>query len=308
VTASPSLSGLRVVQTRAELALALHDLRRERRTLAFVPTMGYLHEGHLTLIDRGRALADSVVLSIFVNPLQFGPQEDLDRYPRSLERDLALAEARGAALAFVPSVEEMYPEGPPRVRVHPGAAGDRLCGASRPGHFEGVLTVVARLFGLIRPEVAIFGRKDAQQAALIRRMVRDLELGVAVDVAPLVRETDGLALSSRNAYLTPEERAVAPRLQAALEAGDAAFRRGVREPASLVAEVRRSLADTPAFRFEYAEVVEMETLETPSAACAGHLLLVAAHLGPTRLIDNRVLGEAGLDLWLPSEPSGSEPL
>jgi pantoate--beta-alanine ligase len=292
--AAVGASSLGVVRSRGELARALAEIRGRGETLGLVPTMGYLHPGHLSLLDRARSLADRTALSIFVNPLQFAPGEDLDRYPRDEARDLALAGERGAHLAFAPSVEEMYPHGTPFVRVDPGPLGDRLCGLHRPGHFEGVLTVVARLFGLFRPDVAVFGRKDFQQAVLVRRMVQDLELGVQVEVAPLMREADGLAMSSRNAYLSPEERRAAPALFQGLQAAEAAFRAGDRAGESLADRVRTRLREEPHFRLEYVEVVDPETLESRAGAGEavrdGDVLAVAAWLGATRLIDNRVLG------------------
>lgn len=299
---------LPVAASRGQLQAELDRLRRGGGTVALVPTMGYLHPGHLALLDRAASLADHVVLSIFVNPLQFGPGEDLERYPRSLGRDLELASARGAVLAFTPSVQEMYPEGPPRVRVDPGPGGEALCGAFRPGHFEGVLTVVARLFGLVRPDVAVFGRKHAQQVALVREMSRDLELGVQIDVAPLVREPDGLAMSSRNAYLSALEREVAPQLFQALEAAELAFRDGEGRSAALETRVRerlvRSAAEAegepvPSFRLEYAQVVDPGSLARIDEARPGHLLAVAAWLGTTRLIDNVVLGADDPDPRIP---------
>ncbi len=287
--------GLEVARTRGELARALAGFREEGARVAFVPTMGALHAGHLALLDRAAELGDRVVLSIFVNPLQFAPGEDLDRYPRSLERDLEVAGSRGAHLAFVPGVEEVYPGGLPRVTVDPGPAGDRLCGAFRPGHFRGVLTVVARLFGLVRPDVAVFGRKDAQQAALIRQMVRDLELGVEIEVAPLFREEDGLALSSRNAYLTPMERRNAPLLFRSLLETDRAFRGGETDGARLETHARRGLDRAQVFRTEYVAVVDPGTLDPLPEAREGALLMAAAWLGGTRLIDNVVLGRADAD-------------
>jgi pantoate--beta-alanine ligase len=300
-------SPLQVARDRTELDASLKALRAEGGTLALVPTMGSLHPGHLSLLDRARSVADHVALSIFVNPLQFAPGEDLARYPRSEEEDLARAAAAGARLAFVPDEAEMYPNGPPTIRLSPGALGDRLCGARRPGHFEGVLTVVARLFGLFRPDVAVFGRKDFQQAVLIQRMVRDLELRVRIEVAPLVREADGLAMSSRNAYLTPEERAEAPGLFHALTAADSAFRTGERDGEALAALVRGRFATSRRLRLEYAEVVAPETLDPVRNACQGDVLAVAAWLGPTRLIDNLVLGAEESD---PRHPGGRpvEPL
>lgn len=281
---------LQVARTRRELAAALEALRSGDGKLALVPTMGNLHPGHLSLLDRAAAEADVPALSIFVNPLQFGPGEDLDRYPRSEAEDLAQAASRGARLAFVPGPGEMYPFGPPTIRVVPGSLGERLCGLYRPGHFQGVLTVVARLFGLFRPEVAVFGRKDFQQAVLVRRMVRDLEMQVRVEVAPLVREADGLAMSSRNAYLTSEERSAAPALFQALEEAEGTFQVGERRRAVLADRVRARMEGEPLFRLEYAEVVDPETLEASGDAAPGDVVVAAAWLGSTRLIDNRVLG------------------
>ncbi|HEX7119034.1 MAG TPA: pantoate--beta-alanine ligase [Longimicrobiales bacterium] len=276
-----------VVRTRAELRRALAGLRPRR--IALVPTMGYLHEGHLTLVDRARERADHVVLSIFVNPLQFGPTEDFGRYPRDLDRDVALAAARGVDVVFAPSVEEIYPGGEPAVRVHPGPMADTLCGAYRPGHFEGVLTVVAKLFGIVRPDVAVFGQKDYQQAVLIRRMVTDLELGVEIDVAPIVREADGLAMSSRNVYLGAEERARALRLSRGLARAAEAFRAGERNAERLRDVVLAELGSGPDVRIQYVEVVHPETLEPLEHAAEGGVIAVAAFVGETRLIDNVIL-------------------
>lgn len=265
--------------------------RTAGRRVAFVPTMGFLHEGHLRLVDEARAGADVVVMSIFVNPLQFGPSEDLDRYPRALERDRALAAARGVACLFVPTAAEMYPAAP-LVRVAPGPLGDHLCGPFRPGHFEGVLTVVAKLFHAVEPDVAVFGRKDAQQARMIERMVADLDFPVTVVIAPTARAPDGLALSSRNAYLTPAERRVAARIPAALARAHTAFRAGLRDAAQLIGTVRRELADN-GLAVEYVETVDPDGLAPVSTLTPSTLLAVAARVGHTRLIDNIVLG-AGL--------------
>jgi pantoate--beta-alanine ligase len=279
-----------VADTRAGLADALRDLRAGGESVALVPTMGFLHEGHLTLVDRAREQADAAVVSIFVNPLQFGPGEDLEEYPRDRERDLALLAERGAAVAFVPSVEEMYPDGEPRVTVSPGAMGRVLCGAHRPGHFRGVLTVVARLLGLVRPEVAVFGRKDFQQGVLVRRMVTDLELGVEVALAPVVREEDGLAMSSRNAYLGPEERADAPALHRALQAARETVAEGERDPARVLGGIRARIADAPSLELQYVEAVHPGTLEPVGALEPGTVVALAAFCGTTRLIDNVTLG------------------
>lgn len=296
--ASPSVR-LDPIRTRSDLARALDALRSTGRTLALVPTMGYLHEGHLHLLDVARTMADAVALTLFVNPLQFGPGEDLEHYPRDEERDLELATSRGAALVFAPSTEEMYPDGPSVVQVTPGALGERLCGPFRPGHFQGVLTVVAKLFGLFRPDSAVFGRKDYQQVVLVRRMVQDLELGVRIRVGPLVREHDGLALSSRNQYLSPDERRDAVGLFRALSAADEAFRSGERDAGVLLRRARAELEDFPLLHVEYLELVDPKTLEPLDRARAEAVLAVAAHCGAARLIDNTVLGAESPDPRMP---------
>ena len=260
--------------------------------IGLVPTMGYLHEGHLSLVDRARELSGKVAVSIFVNPLQFGPEEDLDRYPRDIDRDLALLEARGVDLCFAPDTEEMYPEGRPQVTVDPGPLGEGLCGAYRPGHFRGVLTVVARLFGLFSPEVAVFGRKDYQQAVLIRLMVRDLGLSPRIEIAPVAREEDGLALSSRNTLLSPEERGAAPALYQALRHAEIRFRDGERSARALRAEVREFVAGRAHLDLQYVEIVDPDTLHPLDEAREGSVLALAAFCGSTRLIDNLALGEA----------------
>ena len=279
---------MRTETTIAGLRSALAPLR-ERQHIALVPTMGYLHEGHLTLVDRAREQADHVVLSIFVNPLQFGPSEDLANYPRDLLRDTALAEARGVDAIFAPADAEMY-EGKPEVTIIARALSDRLCGHFRPGHFEGVLTVVAKLFNIVQPAVAVFGQKDFQQAVLIKRMVKDLDFRVRIEVAPIVREADGVALSSRNVYLSPAERRSATALSRALFEAAHAFRSGERAAAALRGRAESVLAADAGVRLQYLELVHPETLASAETADAGHVLAVAAFVGRTRLIDNIVLG------------------
>ncbi len=256
--------------------------------MALVPTMGALHEGHLSLIDAARESADQVIVSVFVNPTQFGPSEDFAEYPRDLDRDVGLAEGRGADAVFAPPTDEMYPV-EQTIWVEPGRLADRLCGLSRPGHFRGVLTVVAKLFAIVEPEVAVFGRKDFQQSVLIRRMVRELGLPVRIVVAPTVREADGLALSSRNAYLSPAERTVALSLSRAIGVARAGFAEGERGVATLEEAVRRVLEEAGA-EVEYAEIVDPEDLERPSEAESRHVCAIAARVGTTRLIDNAPLG------------------
>lgn len=286
--ASATETGMRVVQTTGEVRRAVREVRRGGGTVALVPTMGYLHEGHLSLVDRARELADFVTMSIFVNPLQFGPGEDLARYPRDLERDLEMARSRGVDLVFAPGLDEMYPHGEPQVSVVPGGLAERMEGEVRPGHFRGVLTVVAKLFGIFQPDVAVFGQKDFQQAALIRRMALDLDQGVRVEVAPIVREPDGLAMSSRNVYLAGEDRERALALSRGLERSRALFAAGERDAGALRAALWNALS-VPGVEPGYAEVVDPLTLEPVVQAAPGTVLLVAARVGRTRLIDNAVL-------------------
>ncbi|HET7025214.1 MAG TPA: pantoate--beta-alanine ligase [Gemmatimonadales bacterium] len=272
-----------------ELRRWLGDERRAGHRIAFVPTMGALHEGHLTLVDEARRRADLVVMSIFVNPLQFAPQEDLSRYPRDLARDRALASGRGVDLLFVPSVETMYPPGSD-TRVVPGPASERWEGAVRPGHFAGVLTVVTKLFHLVAPDLACFGQKDIQQFVLIRKMVRDLDLPIELVMVPTARDADGLALSSRNAYLSAAERRTALALPAALDAAVAAWKGGERSGKRLEVIVGERLARSEGIVADYIAVVEPEGLTPAGTAGAGTIIAIAARVGTTRLIDNVILG------------------
>jgi pantoate--beta-alanine ligase len=280
-----------VARTRNALDQALTDLRARGETLALVPTMGYLHEGHLSLVDRALEHADAAAVSIFVNPLQFGPSEDLERYPRDEPRDLALLEERGAAIAFVPEEGEMYPDGEPRVTVAPGPMELRLCGLFRPGHFRGVLTVVAKLFGLFRPDVAVFGRKDFQQGVLIQRMVRDLEMGIRIELGEIVREPDGLAMSSRNAYLGPEERAQARVLHDALFSAARLHAGGERRAEALLDEIRRQVGRRELLELQYVDAVDPATLDPVRTVDDDTVVALAAFCGTTRLIDNVRLGD-----------------
>jgi pantoate--beta-alanine ligase len=279
-----------VLRTKAELRAAVAEAKREGRTVGLVPTMGYLHQGHLSLIEAARAECDLVVMSLFVNPTQFGAGEDLDRYPRDEERDLRLAGEAGADLVFAPDVEEVYPDGPKGIATYVEVTG-QLTGVldgdpSRrgPEHFRGVTTVVAKLFNLVGPDVAYFGQKDAQQAVVIRRMVRDLDFPVRIEVLPTVREPDGLAMSSRNAYLGEEDRQRATALSRALRAAE----RGAHEGGLGIGleAARRELA-AAAIEPEYLEARDAETLERVHALEERPVLvLVAAQVGPARLIDN----------------------
>jgi pantoate--beta-alanine ligase len=261
------------------------DLARLRASLAgpvaLVPTMGALHEGHRALVRAARERAATVVVSVFVNPTQFGPGEDFDRYPRTWDADLAALAEEGADVVFHPGVQEVYPPGVLGVTVHPGPLGEVLEGAVRPGHFAGVLTVVAKLFGLVRPDVALFGEKDYQQLTLIRAMARELALGVQVVGVPTVREDDGLALSSRNRYLSPDQRVTAVVLSRALRAGAQA---GAQGPDAVLAAARAVLAAEPALVQDYLELTDVDLGPAPAAGPAR--LLVAARAGATRLLDN----------------------
>ena len=262
--------------------------RARGRKIGFVPTMGFLHEGHLRLVDRAKELADRVVLSIFVNPLQFGPKEDFTKYPRDLVRDRQLAEGRGVDCVFVPAASEMYPA-ESVARVTGGPEADTLEGAARPGHFSGVLTVVAKLFHLVAPDVAVFGRKDFQQATLVKRMVQDLDFAITIDVLPTVRELDGLALSSRNTYLSADQRRSALALSRALRTTEQTWRSGEADPAALQ---RRGMdvLRAPGVEPEYLALVD-EDLQPVARATARTVAVLAARVGATRLIDNVVLGE-----------------
>ena len=265
------------------------DLRRDGRRIAVVPTMGALHDGHLVLMHHARAHADVVILTIFVNPTQFGPNEDLARYPRDEAGDLAKARACGVDLAFCPEAAAMYLPGS-QTFVEVRELQQPLCGASRPGHFAGVATVVTKLFHVTLPHLAVFGEKDYQQLAIIRRMVRDLDFGIEIAGVPIVREPDGLALSSRNAYLSPDERRQALSLSHGLQAAEAQFRAGERSAAALVETARAPIAVQPSARIDYVELRDADDLSPVTTIERPAVLAVAVFVGKTRLIDNRVLG------------------
>lgn len=273
------------VRDAAALRHELGHWRRQGETVGLVPTMGALHQGHLSLVEVARGAARRVVASVFVNPAQFGPGEDFDLYPRQLGTDAALLEAAGCDLLFAPDVETMYPPGHSTF-IDPGGPARGLEGEHRPGHFRGVATVVCALFQMVRPEVAVFGEKDAQQLAVVRRMVRDLSLGVEIVAGRTVREPDGLAMSSRNAYLSGDERRAATVLFRALEAAAAAIAGGERRGDEVRRVLREVVASEPLARLEYAEVVDAESFQ-PVETLAGRVVLpIAARIGRTRLIDN----------------------
>lgn len=277
-----------VITTVAGVRARRQELWRQGLRVAFVPTMGALHEGHLALVRRGRELADEVWASVFVNPTQFGPGEDFERYPRNLERDVELLSREGAALVFAPSVKEMYPH-PPEVRISLPTLSQHLCGAHRPGHFSGVALVVAKLFNIVQPEVALFGAKDFQQAVIIQRLVEDLNFPVRIEVIPTVREADGLAMSSRNAYLQEGERRQAQALWQALQAGREAVLGGERSGRELEKVMLNALRRHQGVYPQYVAAVDPHTLEPVDRVADRVLLAIAALVGTTRLIDNLVV-------------------
>lgn len=281
---------MKIISSVDEMQQTALALRRGGKRIAFVPTMGFLHEGHASLMREGRKRGDILVLSIFVNPIQFGPAEDLDRYPRNLEGDCAIARQCGVDIIFTPTAAEMYPTGfQTSISVKDLAL--PLCGASRPGHFDGVATVVTKLLNIVQPDVALFGAKDFQQLAIIRRMVTDLYQPVEIIGMPIVREADGLAMSSRNAYLSPTDRQSALCLSRAIRLVRQRYDAGEHDAETLLAAARELIIAEPAAAIEYLEFRDSSTLETVSAVSAGTLMALAVKIGTTRLIDNTLLGD-----------------
>jgi pantoate--beta-alanine ligase len=270
------------------------DARRRERPIGFVPTMGALHEGHLSLVREAQKRCSPVVVSIFVNPKQFGPSEDLENYPRNFERDRSMLEEMRVDYLFAPSPAEMYPNGFRTVVAVEGLS-ERLEGRSRPGHFRGVTTVVLKLFEIVQPHFAFFGRKDAQQVQIVRQMTRDLALDTEIVIGPLVREADGLAISSRNVYLKPDERKAATVLCRSLEEMAKEIKRGEQDAARLLAKVRQVIGGERAVRLDYAEMVDAETFEPVGSLGKSCYVLIAAFVGRTRLIDNALI-ESQADL------------
>ena len=277
---------MKSVATIDEMRHVIAGARAKGKSISFVPTMGALHDGHLSLIDEAKRVADTVVMSVFVNPLQFGPSEDFDRYPRTLDDDAKMASKRGVDFLFTPTREDMYPEHSPVVFIHPGTVGKEWEGAVRPHHFEGVLTVVAKLFHIVMPDVAVFGQKDLQQAAVVKAMVRDLNFPVGILVAPTVRDPDGLAMSSRNRYLSPKDRELALILSRALFAMRDAFGRGERRASALEAIGWRMLERVVGLTPRYLAAVNADTFQRVNNVHHGDAAVGAVRVGETRLIDN----------------------
>jgi len=280
---------MQIIDTIEDLRRLVLETRRSGRTIGFVPTMGYLHQGHLSLMQQARQENDLVIASVFVNPTQFGPNEDFDAYPRNPEQDRALMASVPVDAAFFPAVSELYPEGYATSVEVEGSLTSGLCGASRPGHFRGVATVVLKLFNLVQPDRAYFGMKDAQQVAVIRRMVRDLHVPVAVVACPIVREPDGLAMSSRNVYLSPEERKDALVLSRSLKAAAALVQEGERQAAAVIRQMQALIEAAPSARVDYISLTDAHSLEPVSTLKGTVLAALAVRIGKTRLIDNAIL-------------------
>ncbi|MCI0353899.1 MAG: pantoate--beta-alanine ligase [Acidobacteria bacterium] len=278
---------MRILPTVPEMRAASREAKSRGR-LGLVPTMGALHEGHLSLVRAARAQCQTVAVSIFVNPTQFGPNEDLAKYPRSFERDRELLEREGVDLLFAPSTEEMYPAGAATWVTVEGLS-QKLCGRSRPTHFRGVTTVVSKLFHIVEPDVAFFGQKDAAQCTIVRKMARDLYLAVGIVIGPIVREADGLAMSSRNAYLSADQRRSATVLYRALSRVAELVEKGERRSAKLIDAAQRIFLEEADVRVDYVEIVDNDTLEPVEDVSRGVLVAVAAYFGSTRLIDNLLL-------------------
>ena len=280
---------MRVIRSIQEMYKLSESVRKEGKIIGFVPTMGYLHEGHLSLIRIARKRCDLLVVSIFVNPTQFGPNEDLNSYPRDFERDSKLCEKEGVDVIFAPSAEEMYPDGYSTWVEVKGPVTEVLCGAFRPGHFRGVTTVVAKLFNIVQPHFAVFGQKDAQQLVVIKKMTRELNFPVEIVAAPTVREKDGLAMSSRNEYLNENERKVAPKIYQSLILAKNMLLRGERDTEKIKNEMRKFLESAKLIKIQYIDIVDADTLKPLKNAQGRVMVALAAFLGRARLIDNIIV-------------------
>ena len=281
---------MKIVSDIQEMQQLAGQYRQQGKTIGFVPTMGYLHEGHLSLMRRARPQCDILVVSIFVNPTQFGPNEDFERYPRDFERDERLCREVGVDVVFYPAADAMYPQ-PYLTYVNVEKLSETMCGASRPGHFRGVTTVVTKLFNIVQPHIAVFGQKDYQQSLIIRQMVRDLNFDVQIDVAPIVREADGLAMSSRNKYLSPKERQQALVLYRSLTRAEELIREGERNADALLQAMQTIISEAPDARIDYIAIVDAETLEPLSTVRHNTVIALAVYIGTTRLIDNTWIRE-----------------
>jgi pantoate--beta-alanine ligase len=282
---------MKIVETISRMSTLVKIAKKEGKTIGFVPTMGYLHEGHLSLARAAKKHTDVVVMSIFVNPLQFGPNEDLSKYPRDFKRDEEMARLAGVDILFYPSEKEMYPEGY-STYVEVKGLSETLCGLSRPGHFKGVATIVAKLFGIVRPDIAYFGQKDAQQVAVIRKMASDLNMAIEIMAMPIVREKDGLAMSSRNSYLSESERKDASVLHQSLLKAESMIRSGEKDSKKLIRTVESMIRQKPSARIDYIAVVNEKDFKDMDTITGNSLVALAVFIGKTRLIDNIIVRKA----------------
>ena len=279
---------MKVVDTIPRMSTLVKIFKKEGKSISLVPTMGYLHEGHLSLVRAARKHTDVVIMSIFVNPIQFGPKEDFEKYPRDLKRDEQLATSAGADIIFNPSVKDIYPAGY-STYVNVENLTDTLCGSSRPGHFKGVTTVVAKLFEIVRPDIAYFGQKDAQQAIIIKKMADDLNMGIEIKIMPIIREPDGLAMSSRNVHLSEEERKDALVLRGALKRAEEAIGAGERDPKKVIKIMQELMKKVPSAKIDYISIVDTRSLKEMKTMSGEVLVALAVFIGRTRLIDNIIL-------------------
>ena len=279
---------MQIIETIPRMSVAVRLLKKDGKSIGFVPTMGYLHEGHLSLARTAKKHNDVVIMSIFVNPIQFGPREDLDKYPRDLERDERMANQAGVDIIFYPSAKDMYPAGF-STYVTVEKLTDGLCGAARPGHFKGVTTVVAKLFGIVKPDIAYFGQKDAQQAIVIKKMAEDLNMGIDIKILPTVREKDGVAMSSRNIYLSKAERKDAGILYETLNAAKKAIEGGERNPAKIIKIMEAAIGSKPTAKIDYVSIVDTKDLKPVRKISEGALIALAVYFGKTRLVDNIIV-------------------
>ena len=282
---------MKVYRNIRSLAREIQGLKRRNKTIGLVPTMGFLHEGHMSIIRKAKKDTDCVIVSIFVNPTQFGPKEDFKRYPRDLNRDLKLCKKEGVDIILAPEAKEMYPEDY-STYVDMERITDKLCGASRPGHFRGVATVVAKLFNITSPDIAYFGQKDAQQAIVIKRMAQDLNMAVKIKVMPTLREKDGLAMSSRNVYLNPKERVQARSIYKSLKLAKELFNNGERNSSKIINKMKRIINKEPSAKIDYIKTVDINNLKDVKRISRGTLIAMAVRIGDTRLIDNIVLNNS----------------
>lgn len=279
---------MQVYRSVRSLAKKVSEIKKRKKTIGLVPTMGFLHEGHASLIRKARKDTDCVIVSIFINPAQFGPGEDFKKYPRNLKKDLDLCEKEGADIIFVPEAREMYPDGY-STYVNVEGITEKLCGASRPGHFRGVTTVITKLFNITMPDIAYFGQKDCQQAIVIKKMALDLNMDVDIKVMPVVREKDGLAMSSRNVYLSEDERVQAASLYKALRLAKRLFNQGERNSGKIISKMKQVISKEPAAKIDYIAIADTKELKAIKKISGGALVAVAVRVGNTRLIDNVIL-------------------